>query len=426
MLTKWGATLDRDNILPEYPRPQFKRDNCTILNGLWDYAITSATAQTPPDRIDGNILVPFSPECELSGVGRVLKPNECIWYSRQLETPPGFDASTEELILHFGAVDQFAEVRLNGITLQHHAGGYLPFSVAIGESMVPGVPNTLLVRVRDETDTSCWSRGKQSSKPGGIWYTPQSGIWQTVWLERAPKRRIEALRMTPLFDTRQLEVIVWTNCGGTGTVQLLGTETQFTSGTPLLLQTAGCTPWSPEEPKLYDIAFAFERDYVESYFAMRKFSMEQDGQGIPRLYLNNEPYFHTGVLDQGYWPDGLYTAPSDEAMVYDISLMKSMGFNMLRKHIKIEPMRWYYHCDRLGMLVWQDIVNGGGLYHTGAISLPLMFGNAHPDDDYAYFLARRSARAGSISTRIARNGGVALQQPLYRHVGAVQRRLGSV
>ena len=391
MLTKWGKALDRSNILAEYPRPQFRRDNCVILNGAWDYAITASSAQIPPERFDGTILVPFSPESELSGVGYTLKPNECIWYRRIIEAPLGFDPNTEELMLHVGAADQFAEVRLNGLTLLHHAGGYLPFTAAMSEAFVPGIPNELLIRVRDETDTACWSRGKQSSKPGGIWYTPQSGIWQTVWLERVPKRHIEGLRLTPRYDSGEIEVLAWTNTGGTLTVELLGTETGIASGVPQRIAVPEFTAWSPENPKLYDITITFERDRVESYFAMRKFSMQEDAQGVPRLHLNNKPYFHNGVLDQGYWPDGLYTAPSDEAMVYDIELMKSMGFNMLRKHIKIEPLRWYYHCDRLGMLVWQDMVNGGGLYGKAAISLPLVFGNAHPDSDYAYF-AREEVR----------------------------------
>ncbi len=398
MLTKWGKTLDRTNILPEYPRPQFRRNNCEILNGTWEYAITGVTQQTPPDRLDGTILVPFSPESELSGVGRTLKPSECLWYRKTIETPEGYDANTEDLILHFGAVDQFAEVRLNGITLAHHAGGYLPFSVVLSDALVAGVPNELVVRVRDETDASCWSRGKQSSKPGGIWYTPQSGIWQTVWLERAPKRRIETVVIKPLFDQSAVQLTVWTNCGGGGVVKLLESETVFISGTPLVLPMADFIAWSPEKPKLYDFSMTFERDHVESYFAMRKFSVERDESGTPRLFLNNAPYFHNGVLDQGYWPDGLYTAPSDEAMVYDITLMKSLGFNTLRKHIKIEPMRWYYHCDRLGMLVWQDMVNGGGIYDKGAISLPLIFGNAHRDNDYAYF-AREEVRGREAYTR---------------------------
>ena len=385
MLTKWGKALDQAHVLPEYPRPQFRRSNCEILNGFWEYAISANTLQTPPERFEGKILVPFSPESELSGVNRTLKPKECLWYRRQIESPQGYDPNTEDLILHFGAVDQFAEVRLNGVTLLHHAGGYLPFSVVLSETFVGGIPNELVVRVRDETDTACWSRGKQSSKPGGIWYTPQSGIWQTVWLERAPKRRIENVAITPLYDESAVQFTIWTNCGGGGVVELNGNETVFLSGTPLRVPMDGFTPWSPEEPKLYDFSMRFERDFVESYFAMRKCSLEHDEKGTPRLFLNNAPYFHNGVLDQGYWPDGLLTPPSDEAMIYDIELMKSLGFNTLRKHIKIEPARWYYHCDRLGMLVWQDMVNGGGLYSIGPIALPLMLGNAHPDSDYPYF-----------------------------------------
>ena len=221
MLTKWGKALEKEHILPEYPRPQFRRSNCEILNGVWEYAISSVTLQIPPERFEGNILVPFSPESELSGVNRTLKPKDCLWYRRSIEAPLGFDANTEDLILHFGAVDQFAEVRLNGVTLAHHAGGYLPFSVVLSDAWVNDIPNELVVRVRDETDTSCWSRGKQSSKPGGIWYTPQSGIWQTVWLERAPKRRIESVIITPLFDQSAVEFTIWTNCGGAGIVQSL-------------------------------------------------------------------------------------------------------------------------------------------------------------------------------------------------------------
>jgi hypothetical protein len=398
MLTKWGKTLDPSNILPEYPRPQFQRQSYYTLNGAWEYAFTPLGMQTPPPRFDGTILVPFSPESELSGVKRPLLPSECLWYRRYVETPAGFDSNQEDLILHFGAVDQFAEVRVNGMSVVNHAGGYLPFSAVVTEFFPQGGAAEVVVRVRDETDTSCWSRGKQCSKPGGIWYTPQSGIWQTVWMERVPKRRIESLRITPLFDEKAVELLVWTNCGGTGSIHFGMTEIAFSDGIPVRIPLVEFTPWSPENPKLYDFTLSMERDRVESYFAMRKFGVGKDTEGKPRLFLNNEPYFHSGVLEQGYWPDGLYTAPSDEAMVYDISLMKSMGFNMLRKHIKIEPLRWYYHCDRLGMLVWQDMVNGGGRYGTFAISAPLVLGNSHPDSDYAYF-AREEVRGREAYTR---------------------------
>ena len=390
MLTQWGERLDPAAVLTEYPRPQFRRESCLILNGLWDYAITKADAP-PPASFDGVILVPFSPESLLSGVKHRLLADERLWYRCVVETPPGFNPGQEDLLLHFGAVDQFAEVRLNGVVIATHAGGYLPFSALMTEALVRGGANELLVRVRDESDTACWSRGKQSSAPGGIWYTAQSGIWQTVWMERVPKRRIEGVRITPLFDEAAVEFIVWTNCAGAGKIVLDGRETAFSDGVPVRVAMEGFVPWSPGNPHLYDVKLSMGRDEVQSYFAMRKFSTERDAHGVLRLFLNNAPYFHSGVLDQGYWPDGFYTAPSDEAMVYDISLMKSMGFNMLRKHIKIEPLRWYYHCDRLGMLVWQDMVNGGGRYGRVAVSAPLLLGNAHRDDDYRYF-AREDVR----------------------------------
>jgi len=404
MRTKWGKALDPNNVLAEYPRPQFQRQSYYNLNGLWEYAFASAGAQTPPQMFEGTIVVPFSPESELSGVGRALSPEQCLWYRRYLDSPAGYDPNTEDLILHFGAVDQFAEVRVNGMSVANHAGGYLPFSAVITEYFVPGGTNELLVRVRDETDASCWSRGKQSGKPGGIWYTAQSGIWQAVWMERVPKRRIEAIRITPLFDTAEVEIVAWTNCNGDGKIILNSTEIEFSDGVPVRLNMAGFTPWTPEEPKLYRFSLSMEKDHVESYFAMRKVAISADEAGKPRIFLNNKPYFQTGVLDQGYWPDGLYTAPSDEAMIYDIELMKSMGFNMLRKHIKVEPMRWYYHCDRLGMLVWQDMVNSGGKYKKTAITTPLIFGNAHSDGDYAYFsredVRGREAYARELQTMV--------------------------
>ena len=398
MLTRWGKTISPEKVLSEYPRPQFQRQNCYILNGLWEYAVTGVGAQTPPERFDGTILVPFSPESELSGVKRTIRPDECLWYRRYLDAPMGYDPNAEDLILHFGAVDQFAEVRVGGISVANHAGGYLPFSAVITEHVPKGGTAELIIRVRDETDTSCWSRGKQSSHPGGIWYTPQSGIWQTVWMERVPKRRIEQFRITPAFERAEVEIVVWTNCGGEGVIQLCGTETPFADGVPVRIPMPDFIAWTPENPKLYDVTFVMERDRAESYFAMRKFSVEKDAEGKPRFFLNNEPYFQSGVLDQGYWPDGLYTAPDDEAMIYDISLMKSMGFNMLRKHIKIEPLRWYYHCDRLGMLVWQDMVNGGGQYRKTTITAPLIFGNSHSDGDYAYF-AREDVRGREAFAR---------------------------
>lgn len=396
MKTRWGEQLDKENVLPEYPRPQMVRADWTNLNGAWEYAITPRAQLDPPRAFDGEILVPFSPESELSGVKRTLLPNECLWYRRTIDAKRHLGKRT---ILHFGAVDQRAEVLVNGRRVCSHEGGYLPFETDITDALLDGDEgNTLIVRVCDETDTSYLSRGKQSSHPSGIWYTPQSGIWQTVWMETAPNAHIDSLKITPLYDEGAVEITVFASCGGEGAILLAGKSALFTANEPVRMDMTGFEPWSPENPKLYEFTVTLGRDRVDSYFAMRKFAVQRDEAGAPRLFLNNRPYFQTGVLDQGYWPDGLYTAPSDEAMIYDVTLMKELGFNMLRKHIKIEPLRWYYHCDRLGMLVWQDMVNGGGAYGRIAVSAPLIFGNSHSDGDYAYF-AREDVRGREAYTR---------------------------
>ena len=353
MKTAWSETLDPNAILPEYPRPQMVRESYLNLNGVWQYAI--AKEGETPEKPAGDILVPFSPESELSGVGRMLKPKETLWYTRIFTLPQGFNIG--RVLLHFGAVDQTATVYLNGSELGTHTGGYLPFSFDATDSLKEG-ENTLAVRVRDESDASFHSRGKQKRKRGGIWYTPQSGIWQTVWCESVPAQYIAALRITPLFDESSVEICAYpqdAECALPCIVRIGDVVQHGTAGVPVTVSMEGFKPWSPEHPYLYDCEVRMGEDCVKSYFGMRKFGVEQDEAGVPRLFLNGKPYFHTGVLDQGYWPDGLYTAPSDEAMISDIRAMKEMGFNMLRKHIKVEPLRWYYHCDRLGMLVWQDM-----------------------------------------------------------------------
>lgn len=386
MLTKWGEALDRAHVLPEYPRPQMRRENWTNLNGAWEYALTRG--DLAPERYDGEILVPFSPESELSGVNRRLEPDGTLWYRRVIPAPENLQKN--RVLLHFGAVDQTAHVYVNGREVCRHTGGYLPFSAEITDALVPG-ENTLSVKVRDLSDTSYHSRGKQTLSPGGIWYTAQSGIWQTVWLETVPRSYISDLRITPLFEEACVQITVCAAENLPVTVRCGEASVEGVSNTPVTLPMPGFEPWSPEHPKLYDFSAEMGKDKVESYFAMRSFGVGKDESGISRLLLNGRPYFHTGVLDQGYWPDGLYTAPSDEAMVYDITCMKELGFNMLRKHIKIEPLRWYYHCDRLGMLVWQDMVSGGGTYRKFTISAPLVLGNSHRDSDYAYF-ARSDVR----------------------------------
>ena len=374
-------------VLPEYPRPQLRRDSYLNLNGPWDYAITDTDVQ--PERFDGQILVPFSPEAPLSGVRRTLTPDRFLWYRRRVTLPAGF--VRERTLLHFGAVDQEAAVFVNGEQLAHHIGGYLPFFCDVTEALHGGDALEIVVCVRDGTDASYHTRGKQKRVRGGIWYTPQSGIWQTVWMESLPKTHIRSLRITPLFDEAAVELRAQTSLPCACVARLDGRTVTFCSGTAVRIPMPGFHPWSPEDPFLYDLTLEAGEDRVESYFAMRSFGVGPDAEGRPRLLLNGKPYFHTGVLDQGYWPEGLYTAPSDEALAADIALMKRMGFNMLRKHIKVEPLRWYYHCDRLGMLVWQDMPNGGGRYRLSTVSLPLFTGRHRDDHAYAAFARQEAA-----------------------------------
>lgn len=385
MKTIWGETLDKNNILQEYPRPQMVRDSYLNLNGLWSYAITDTDRL--PDQFDGEILVPFSPECELSGVSRTLLPTQTLWYRRSFSLPEGFHKG--RVLLHFGAVDQTATVYVNGKEVCSHVGGYTPFSADITDCL--RTKNLLLVKVRDVSDTSWHSRGKQRSRRGGIWYTAQSGIWQTVWMESVPQEYIRALRITPLFDESAVELTVLSDSTNSCRAEVGNISVDFSANQPTKLKMESFIPWTPEQPQLYDLTVTMGEDWVQSYFGMRKFSAELDNKGVKRLFLNNKLYFHNGLLDQGYYSDGMYTAPSDEAMVFDIQTAKDMGFNMLRKHIKIEPLRWYYHCDRLGMLVWQDMINGGGQYKAWTISSPLITGVHFNDHKYKRF-AREDAQ----------------------------------
>lgn len=380
--TRWGKRIDREHVLAEYPRPLLQRESYVNLNGYWDYGITGEGEKL--QKYDGRILVPFSPEAALSGVGRQLKPRETLWYHRALpdEVCP---VGKMRWILHFGAVDQYAVVYVNGRAAKRHLGGYLPFSADVTD-FLKETGNELTVQVRDYSDAFYYSRGKQKLKRGGMFYTAQSGIWQTVWMERVPEAYIGELRVTPLYDesafcvrvglagtwkaSRQQngsgikpevsrQVVITLSSGEMQPIQIEGR-----AGEDIRVPVSDMHSWSPEDPFLYDIEIQAGEDLVRSYAAMRKVSVEKDARGIPRIFLNNRPYFQRGVLDQGYWPEGLYTPPCDEAMVCDIRRMKELGFNMLRKHIKIEPQRWYYHCDRIGMLVWQDMVNGGRSYQS--------------------------------------------------------------
>lgn len=381
LYTEWGEQLNTEHILEEYPRPQLKRDSYINLNGYWDYCFTEDSVM--PEQYQGKILVPFSPESVLSEVNRQLRPDEVLWYERTL----WFDTKYEgkRCILHFGAVDQYCEVFINYNKVMEHMGGYLPFSVDITEDIIEGY-NVLTVKVIDYSELSYHSRGKQKLKRGGLFYTAQSGIWQTVWMEWVPEVYITNLRITPRVNQSAVELEIFRNKNEINTKEEVVIYTVKIYANKQLVQSYISSEaiftvpleafqyWSPDNPFLYDLVVTVGEDRIESYFAMRKVEMKKDTEGIPRIFLNNRPYFQNGILDQGYWPDGLYTAPSDEALQFDIRKAKELGFNMIRKHIKIEPLRWYYHCDRLGMLVWQDMVNGGDEYNMLLVGyLPTFF-----------------------------------------------------
>ena len=385
LYTPWGETIDRACPLPEYPRPQLVRDSYLCLNGLWDYTVQDGEEYTR--RRTGKILVPFSPESLLSGCDFQLQSGETLWYERTFTLPEGFRRA--RVLLHFGAVDQCSRVLVNDRPAGHHEGGYLPFCLDITELLVSG-ENRLTVAVTDDAEGGVYAFGKQRYRRGGIWYTATSGIWQTVWLESVPQNYIRSLHVTPLFDAHQVEITV--EGEGQCMIDLEGKRFTFPAGVPAHVPVQSFRPWSPEHPTLYPFSVTLGDDTVYSYFAMRKCSVETDKDGVRRLFLNGKPYFHNGLLDQGYWPDGLYTAPSDDALVYDIQLAKDMGFNMLRKHIKVECDRWYYHCDRLGMLVWQDMPCGGRRYDPLIVSTPLVTG-WHLDDSWYPLFGRTNVTA---------------------------------
>ena len=407
LMTPWGEHLDENCILTEYPRPQMRRNSYLNLNGRWEYAITDSD-ESPP-RWDGTILVPFSPESALSGVGRSLQPGQTLWYRREVIVPQGFIPADGRLLLHFGAVDQEAAVYWNGRLLGRHMGGYNAFTLDATDALGPR--NSLVVRVHDDTDASFHSRGKQKTRRGGIWYTPQSGIWQTVWMEAVPRHYIESLRIVPLFDQSAVEVMVRCSQPLQCEATVDGRTVPFTSGEPARIPMPDFRAWSPEDPYLYDLSVTLGEDRVESYFGMRKMEVRADRGGVKRLFLNGEPYFQSGLLDQGYWPDGLYTAPSDEALIYDIQTAKAMGFNLLRKHIKVEPMRWYYHCDRLGMLVWQDMPSGGGKHRFSTITLPLVTGIHRRDNHYRAFARASSQGRGEYMDELEEMVGQLFNAP---------------
>ncbi|MDR1342778.1 MAG: beta-galactosidase [Prevotellaceae bacterium] len=366
--TKWADEVNPASVLPEYPRPAMERPQWSNLNGLWDYAILPVGA-AEPGKFDGKILVPFAVESNLSGVEKRLGKENELWYKRTFAVPSAWKGKS--VLLHFGAVDWKAEVFVNNIKIGTHKGGYTPFSFDITPYLTQG-EQKLVVKVWDPTDDSYQPRGKQVNNPEGIWYTPVSGIWQTVWLEPVAKKHIASLTPTADIDAQQLSLAVCVDNASHGdivevTVREAGktvASAKAAAGQPLDIPIPGMKLWSPEAPFLYDLeACLYENgkllDKVVGYAAMRKISVAPDANGILRMQLNNKDCFQLGPLDQGWWPDGLYTAPTDEALLYDIQKTKDFGFNMIRKHVKVEPARWYTHCDRLGMLVWQDMPSGG-------------------------------------------------------------------
>ena len=365
--TVWAEKIDPNNVLPEYPRPIMERDKWQNLNGLWDYAILPM-GQQEPQTFDGKILVPFAVESSLSGVQKELGKEKELWYRRTFTIPS--DWKSKNVILHFGAVDWKAEVYLNNIKIGSHTGGYTPFCFDVTPFLTSG-NQKLVVKVWDPTSDSSIPRGKQVTNPNGIWYTPVSGIWQTVWLEPVNNKHIVGITPIANIDNNNLKVKVCTkNTESSDIVEVklkdnnkVIASAKGVVGQTLDIAIPNAKLWSPESPFLYDLDVnLIERgksvDKVSSYAAMRKVSKKRDANGIIRMQLNNKDIFHFGPLDQGWWPDGLYTAPTDEALKYDIVKTKDFGYNMIRKHVKVEPARWYTHCDRLGILVWQDMPNG--------------------------------------------------------------------
>ncbi len=399
--------------LAEYPRPAMRRDSCEILNGPWQYAITQ-TAEYPA-AWQGSILVPYSPEAPASGVNRTLQPGQWLHYHRLFAPPAGEGG---RVLLHFGAVDYACAVQINGHLAGGHRGGYWPFTLDITDLLNGTGRNSLWVAVQDPTGHGTQARGKQTLKPGGMFYPAQSGIWQTVWLERVPDNYIQTLTVTPDYDARTVTVRVHTakpggavnlwamvRAGGVTIAEDWGSDEADQDGEVTLnIPEEHFFPWSPDTPFLYDLTVGTnqgeeaEFDTVHSYFALRKWSCAPDAHGVLRFCLNDKPILLNGLLDQGYWPEGLYTPPSDAAVERELSEVKALGFNLLRKHAKIEPQRWYYHCDRLGLIVWQDIVNGGSAYNLWFVTYltnvlqPLL--RRFPDGKAAYSLLSRAKPVG--------------------------------
>ena len=367
--TKWGKNLDPNKVWQEYPRPQLERKQWLNLNGIWSYSITDVNSQKP-DNFDGEILVPFSIESSLSGVMKSLNEKQILWYYKEFEIPDNW--KDKNIIIHFNAVDWICELYINDNKIGEHSGGYSEFSFDITKNIKEG-KNKILLKVFDPSDKGYQAVGKQTLNPNVIWYTSISGIWQTVWLEPVNEIYIQKLEINNDYDKKEIKINVKLNLD-----VKLSLEASLLFKDDELMKLKGSSnseivfnipdkhfhPWSPKEPNFYSFNInLFDNnqkiiDSIVSYTTLRKVEQKKDKNGIYRIYLNNKPLFNMGTLDQGYWPDGLYTPPSEEAMIYDINKLKELGFNTIRKHIKIEPYRYYYYCDKIGMLVWQDMPSG--------------------------------------------------------------------
>lgn len=420
-LTPFGVKMNKKQPLAEYPRPQLVRSSYCNLNGLWQYALCQAappakanvpgaiqaelpqTAHTSiPAQWDGTILVPFCPESLLSGVGKALQPGDTLWYRRNFTIPAAFIKS--RVLLHFGAVDQNCTVFVNGMEAGTHQGGFTPFSLDITK-LLRGNELELIVQVQDPTDTAPHPRGRQRLEKGGPWHSAFSGIWQTVWMESVPKNYIQALRITPLYDEGAVEIDVQGNTEGlAGNIEIyarttLSARATFTGNGTVRVPLAGALSWSPSRPFLYTLRITAGEDNIESYFGMRKIHIEHGEDGHPRLMLNNKPFVAAGLLDQGMYSDGMPTPPTDSAMIEDIKFARECGFNVLQRHGTIAPLRWYHHCDRLGMLVWQDLPAGGDDPHTSLFAR-LLKRPDKPDTRYKYYGRQDAAGRESYLTQL--------------------------
>ena len=416
--TRWAQEVSAENALPEYPRPSMVRDSFLNLNGNWEYCINQAPTT---DAYDGTILVPYAPETLLSGVQKIVTPNDFLHYRKVFTLPDGF--KKDRVLLHFGAVDQECTVYLNGQEIGSHKGGYNAFSFDITAALAEG-ENVLTLTVQDFTEKKPHARGKQKLVRQGKWaslfYTPQSGIWKTVWMESVADEYIRKVQITPLYNEESVRVHVFAaGAEKTAKVSVLDegrvvAEAEIPVNQDAVVALGECKAWTPDTPHLYDLKVVYGADAVACYFGMREFHVQKDSQGILRFFMNNEPVFFNGVLDQGYWPESLLTPPTEEALKYDIVKLKELGFNMIRKHIKVEPERFYYLCDKIGMFVWQDMPNGGGdydmLFVTELTNAYDWIARNVTDDHYEWFM--RADEEGRAQYYVDLQGMI---EELYNH-----------